>query len=122
MFTHKQSLLSQGSIQCPHCDETFPLMYSSIGTLGDLEFIEIPFDEQYIKKARFFVDNYLETCFNYESEISFLESEKEDKLQYVFKVDYQYAKSIKNEWDSYTAKLNQYQSSVNLFNKNYLKV
>lgn len=119
MFIHKQSLLSQGSIQCPHCDETFPLMYSSIGTLGDLEFIEIPFDEQYINKARFFVDNYLETCLNYESEISFLESEKEDKLQYVFKVDYQYAKSIKNEWDSYTVKLNQYQSSVNLFNKNY---
>ena len=40
-------------------------------------------------------------------------------MQYVFKVDYQYAKSIKNEWDSYTVKLNQYQSSVNLFNKNY---
>lgn len=119
MFAQKQNLLSQGSIQCPHCDETFPLMYSSIGTLGDLEYIEIPFDEQYIKKARFFIDNYLENCLNYESEISFLEQEREDKLQYVFKVDYQYAKSIKDDWDSFNTKLNQHQTSFNLFNKNY---
>ena len=119
MFEQKQHLLSQGSVKCPHCYEEFPLMYSSIDELGEVKYIEIPFDEQYIKRARYFVDHYYDTCIQYESEISFLEMEKEERLQYEFKVDYNQAKSIQNEWKIFNKKVESHKESSDRFKNTY---
>ena len=119
LFEQKQHLLSQGSIQCPHCEEEFPLMYSSLDSLGNVEYIEIPFDNNYIKKARFFLDHNYETCVKYLSEISFLETEKEDKLTYIFKADYNKAKAVDKEWKDFNRSLEAQKTSLKLFKDNY---
>lgn len=119
LYNQKQHLLSQGSVQCPHCDEEFPLMYSSIEELGEIKYIEIPFDENYIKKARYFVDQHYDTCVKYESELSFLEVEREEKLLNVFSVDYNLAKSVQSEWISFNKKMESYKEAYERFEKTY---
>lgn len=64
-FKHKELLLSKGSIQCPSCSETFPLMYESMESIKDLEYIECNYTEKEIRLAVSFVEQLRDKCLQY---------------------------------------------------------
>lgn len=61
-FKHKELLLSKGTIQCPSCSETFPLMYESMESVKDLEYIECDYTEKEIRLAVTFVEQLRDKC------------------------------------------------------------
>lgn len=64
-FKHKELLLSKGTIQCPSCSNTFPLMYQSMESIKDLEYIESDYTEKEIRMAVTFVEQMRDKCLQY---------------------------------------------------------
>lgn len=61
-FKHKELLLSKGTIQCPTCSDTFPLMYESMESVKDLEHIECNYTDKEIRLAITFVEQLRDKC------------------------------------------------------------
>lgn len=118
-YTQKQELLCKGSINCPHCKSEFPLMHSALDGLEDFEYIEPPFTESELRRARVFVEMHLENCNNYVQEISHLESEKDLLLSYEFKVKYEDALASQKESSDFNRKLQTRKEALERFNTSY---
>lgn len=119
LFHQKQTLLSQGNVTCPHCQESFPLMYQSLASLEDVKFIPILYNPNYPKIARNFLDVHLQLCVEYINELEDIAKELE-KLQNVkWTISLSDAETYKITEQKYKDSVKQYQISCDKFLNTY---
>ena len=119
LFQQKQTLLSQGNVTCPHCQESFPLMYQSLASLEDIKFIPILYNPNYPKIARNFLDVHLQLCIEYTNELKDIAKELE-KLQNVkWTISLSDAETYKITEQKYKDSVKQYQVSCDKFLNTY---
>lgn len=119
LFQQKQTLLSQGNVTCPHCQESFPLMYQSLASLEDVKFIPILYNPNYPKIARNFLDVHLQLCVEYTNELKDI-AKKLEKLQNVkWTISLSDAETYKITEQKYKDSVKQYQVSCDKFLNTY---
>lgn len=119
LFHQKQTLLSQGNVTCPHCQESFPLMYQSLASLEDVKFIPILYNPNYPKIARNFLDVHLQLCVEYTNELKEIVRELEDLQNVKWTVSLSDAETYRRIEQKYKDSVKQYQISCDKFLNTY---
>lgn len=122
LYKHKQSLLSQGDITCPSCDTTFPLMYKSTESYGDIQLVEMNYTASEVSKASYFVENYLQKCLDSKVKLVELQSQLDKLREIQITCSLSQAKIDKQQLDSYKSKVANYEAAVNKFKTKYPSV
>lgn len=121
IFLQKKSLLEKGNITCPHCTNSFPLMYESLSSFKNVEWIPILYNHKVPDIARNFLQLHLDTCLEYDKQI---EEDKKvisilSKLEW--NVSIKEAEEYLNQKNEYHKQLESYDNAISRFEETYGK-